>query len=60
MDEMSEYSLADIHPLLSAISTQAFAPTGLGSIPPENSQIEKSKCSAKQLILRWLLVGKNF
>jgi hypothetical protein len=59
-DELSEYSLADIHPLLSAIAIEALAVTGLGSIPPENFQIEKSESSPNQVILHWLLVGRKF
>jgi hypothetical protein len=46
---------ADIHPLLSAIATEAFARTVLGSIPAEHFQIEKPKGSPNQLILHWLL-----
>jgi hypothetical protein len=57
MDELSEYSLADIHSLLSAISIEALAATGLGSIPPKNFQIEKSNNSPNQLILPWLSTG---
>jgi len=59
--ELSENSLADIHPLLSAIAPEAFAPRPrvLGSIPPENFQIEKSIVPLNQLIPCWLLVGQK-
>jgi hypothetical protein len=51
--KLSENSLADIHPSLSAIAAEASAP----GIPPENSQIEKSALPRNQLIPYWLLVG---
>jgi hypothetical protein len=52
--ELSENSLADIHPLLSAIAPEASAPTGYSA---ENFQVEKSAFPPNQLIPCWLFVG---
>jgi len=56
--ELSENSLADIHPSLSAIATPALASAVLGNVRPGNFQIEKSTISPNQLIPSALLVGK--
>jgi len=48
--KLSEYSLADIHPSLSANAIPVSAPAVLGGIPPGKIQIEKSKTSPSSLI----------
>jgi hypothetical protein len=57
--ELSENSLADIHPSLSAIATPVFAPAVLGSIRPGKVEIEKSTISPNPLIPSSLLAGEN-
>jgi hypothetical protein len=52
--ELSENSLADIHPSLSAIAAEASA---LTVFRRKNFQIEKSAFPPNQLIPYWLLVG---
>src|SRR6266851_6378125 len=53
--ELSEYSLADVHPSLSAIAAVS-APAVLGRASPEKVQIEKSKLVARPLTPRGLLL----
>ena len=48
--KLSEYSLADIHPSLSANAIPVSALAVLRGIPPGKVQIEKSKISSNQLI----------
>jgi hypothetical protein len=57
--ELSEYSLADVHPSLSAIATVS-APTVLGRVSPEKVQIEKSKLVATVLTPKALLPRRNY
>jgi hypothetical protein len=57
--ELSENSLTDIHPSLSAIATPVFAPALLGNIRPGKVQIEKTILSSNPLIPSVLLVGNN-
>jgi hypothetical protein len=57
--ELSEYSLADVHPSLSAIAAVS-ALAVLGRVSPEKVQIEKSKLVARPLTPRELLFRRNF
>ena len=57
--ELSEYSLADVHPSLSAIAAVS-APAVLGRVSPEKVQIEKSKPVARLLTPKELLPRRNF
>ena len=57
--ELSEYSLADVHPSLSAIAAVS-APAVLGRVSPEKIQIEKSEVRPSQLIPRWLSTKERF
>jgi len=54
IDELSENSLADIHPSLVGNRT---ADVGAHGIPPENFQIKKSSFPPNQLNSGRLLVG---
>jgi hypothetical protein len=57
--ELSEYSLADIHPSLSAIATRASGLRFWEAFRLENFQIEKSETAFSLLIPGELLVGEN-
>jgi hypothetical protein len=58
--ELSEYSLADIHPSLSAIATSSSVPAVLGSDSAwKKVQIEKSEIAPTQLISHKFLARKK-
>jgi hypothetical protein len=56
--QLSENSLADIHPSLSANAIPVSAPAVLGGIPLGKVEIEKSKISSNSLI-PWALSAEG-
>jgi hypothetical protein len=56
--QLSENSLADIHPSLSANAIPGVGTGGFEGIPPGKVQIEKSKISSNSLI-PWVLSAER-